>query len=67
MSCILEFSYGPQVFLGFYRREGRSEGTPIEWERDVDVFVAISPPILVENSVVTLRPSEVAIQERYEK
>ena len=48
--------------------EGRSDETLIEWERDVDVLVAIfSPYILVEKSVVKLRPSETAIHERYEK
>ena len=38
----VEFSYRPQVFNGFYRGEGRSEGTLVEWERDIDVLVAIS-------------------------
>ena len=43
--------------------EGRSDGTLIEWERDVDVLVGIlSPIILVEKSVVKLRPSEAAVQ-----
>ena len=28
-------------FLRFYREEGRSDGTLIEWLRDVDVLVAI--------------------------
>ena len=41
---MLEFSYQPQVFYGFYRGKVRSDGTLIEWERDVDVLVAISPP-----------------------
>ena len=50
------------------RGEGRSDGTLMEWKRDVDVFVAISSPlILVEKSIVKLRPSEAAIQRRYEK
>ena len=58
----------PQVYYGFYRGEGRIDKTLIEWNRDVDVFVAISfPLILVEKSVVKLRPSEAAIQGRYEK
>ena len=65
---MLEFSYQRQVFYGFYRGKVRSDRTLIEWERDVDVLVAISSPlILVEKSVVKLQPSEAAIQGRYEK
>ena len=68
MSRMFEFSYRPQVLYGFYRGEGRSDGTLIEWERHVDVLVAISSSlILVEKSVFKLRPSEAAIQWRYEK
>ena len=60
----LDFSYQPQVFSGFYRGEDR---TLIEWDKDVDVLVAIPPPlILVEKSVVKLQPSEAAVQDRYE-
>ena len=45
-----------------------SDRTLIEWERDVDVLVAISSTLtLIEESVVKLRPSEAAIQGRYEK
>ena len=55
VSHILEFSYWHQAFYGFYRREVKSDGTLIEWERDADVLVAISSPlILVEKSVVKL-------------
>ena len=67
---MLENSYQPQVYYGFYREKGRSEGTLIEWGIDVDVLVAVLPPpplIWVEKSVVKLRPSEAAIQRRYEK
>ena len=65
---MLEFSYRHQVFYGFYRGEGRSDGTLIESERVVDVLVAISSPlILVEKSVVKLQLLEAAIQGRYEK
>ena len=54
-----EFSYRHQHFYGFYRGEVRSDGTLIEWERDVDVLVAISSPlILVEKSVVKLTSFE---------
>ena len=64
---MLEFSYRPQVFYGFYRGEGRIDGTLIESERDVDVLVAISSPlIVVEKNVVKLQPLEAAIQGRYE-
>ena len=64
---MLEFSYRPQVFYGFYRGR-RSDRTLIEWERDVDVLVAISSPIiLVEKRVVKLQPLEAAIQGRYER
>ena len=54
---MLEFSYRPQFFYGFFRREGRSDGsdgTVIEWDRDVDIVVA-------EKSL------EAVIQELYEK
>ena len=65
---MLEFSYQPQVFYAFYRGEERSDGTLTEWERDVDVLVAISSPlILVEKSGVKLQPLKAAIQGRYEK
>ena len=65
---MLEFSYRPQGFYDFYRGEGRTDGTLTEWERDVDILVAISSPlILVEKNVVKLRHSEAAIQRRYEK
>ena len=65
---MIEFSYRPQVFYGFYRGEGRSDGILIEKERDVDVLVAISSSfILLEKSVVKLRPLEAAIQGKYEK
>ena len=68
VSRMLQFSYRFQVFYGFYRGEGRSDGTLIEWDRDVDVLVTISSPlILVEKSVVKLSPSEAVIQGRYEK
>ena len=54
-----EFSYRYQHFYGFYRVEVRSDGTLIEWERDVHVLVAISSPlILVEKSVVKLTSFE---------
>ena len=55
-------------FLYFYRGWGRSEGTLIESERDIDVLVVISSLlILVEKSVVKPWPLEAAIQGRYEK
>ena len=54
-----EFSYRHQHFYGFYRGEVRSDGTLIEWERYVDVLVAISSPlILVEKSVIKLTSFE---------
>ena len=54
-----EFFYRPQEFYGFYRVEGRSDRTLIEWEGDVDVFVTISSPnILVEKSVVKLQKEQ---------
>ena len=56
---MLEFSYRPRVFYGFYKGEGRSDGTLIKWERDVDVLMAISSPlILVEKSAVKLRKQQ---------
>ena len=65
---MLGFSYRPQVFYRFYRGEVRTDGTLIEWGRDVDVLVAISfPLILVEKSAVKLQPSKAADQKRYEK
>ena len=56
---MLEFSYRPRVFYSFYKGEGRSDGTLIKWERDVDVLMAISSPlILVEESAVKLRKQQ---------
>ena len=49
--------------------EGRGgvTGTLTKWEKDVDVLVAISSPlILVGKNVVKLRPSEAAILGRYD-
>ena len=58
----------PSGFYCFYRGEAKNDGTLIEWEKNVDVFVAISSFfILVENKVVKLRPLNAAIQGRYEK
>ena len=54
-----EFSYQHQDFYGFYRGEVRGDGTLIKWERDVDVLVVISCPlILVEKSVVKLQKQQ---------
>ena len=51
----------------FTEGEGRSYGTQLEWERHADVLAAISSLfIFVERSFVKLRPSEAAIQGRYE-
>ena len=48
-----------QNFYGFYRGEVRSDGTLIESERDVDVLVDISYPlILAEKSVVKLQKQQ---------
>ena len=56
---LLEFYYRPQNFYGFYRGKVMSDRTLIEWERDVDVLVAISfPLILVEKSVVKLQKQQ---------
>ena len=38
---MLEFTYQPQVFHCFYRGEGRSDGTLIEWDSDLGVFVLL--------------------------
>ena len=32
-----------RFFDAFYRREGRSDGILIEWDRDVDVLVTLFP------------------------
>ena len=54
-----EFSYQHQDFYVFYRGEVRSGETLIEWERNVDVLVAISFSfILIENSVVKLQKQQ---------
>ena len=54
-----EFSYRHQDFYVFNRGEVRSDGTLIEWERDVDVLVAISSLlILVEKSYVTFQKQQ---------
>ena len=56
VSHMPESSYRHKDLYGFYRGEVSSDGTLIEWERDVDVLVAISSPfILVEKSVVKLQ------------
>ena len=39
MSRMLGFSYRSQVFYGFYRGEGRSDGTLVEYDKDVDVVL----------------------------
>ena len=31
---MFEFSGRPQIFYGFYKGEGRSDGTVVEWGRD---------------------------------
>ena len=43
MSRMLKVFYRPQILYGFYRREGRSDGTLIEWGRNV-VLVTVFPP-----------------------
>ena len=60
---MFEFSYRPQVFYVFYRGEGRNDGIPIEWGKNVDVPVLVFPPphFLVGKSVVKLQSSEAAI------
>ena len=59
---MLEFSYRPQIFYSFYRREGRSGGTLIEWGSYVDVLVPVlPPPHFRRENVVKLRSSEAAI------
>ena len=66
-SRMLELHYRPHIFCEFYRSKGRNDGTLMEWE-NVDVLKAIcSLLILIENSVVKLRPWKAAIQGRYEK
>ena len=56
---LLEFYYRPQNFYGFYRGKVMSDRTLIEWERDVDVLVAIFfPLILVEKGVVKLQKQQ---------
>ena len=44
VSCMLEFSYRPYVFYSFYRGEGRSDGTVMEWDMDVNVKRQPSEP-----------------------
>ena len=52
----------PQVFYGFYRREGRCDGILIEQDRGVDVLVFVFLLlVLVEKSIVKLRASKAAI------
>ena len=47
---MLEFSYRPQVFYGFYRGEGRSDGTLMELDRDVDVLVLLNSDLRKQQS-----------------
>ena len=59
VSHMLEFSYWHQNIYGFYGGEVRSDGTLKEWERYVDVLVAISSPlILVGKSVVKFQKQQ---------
>ena len=51
----------------FPEERGGVTGTLTKWEKDADVLVAISSPlILVGKNVVKLRPSEAAILGRYD-
>ena len=50
VSRMLEFSYRLQAFYGFYRGEGRSDGTLIELDRDVDVFVLLNSDLQKQQS-----------------
>ena len=52
VSYMPEFSYRHQDFYGFYRGQVRSDGTLIEWERDVDVLAAISSPSFSKRRVL---------------
>ena len=47
---MLEFSYRPQFFYGFYRGEGRSDGTLMELGRDVDVLVLLNSNLRKQQS-----------------
>ena len=47
---MLEFSYQPQFFYGFYRGEGRSDGTLMELGRDVDVLVLLNSNLRKQQS-----------------
>ena len=37
VSHMLDFRF----FYGFYKREGKSDRVPIEWDRDVNVFMTV--------------------------
>ena len=52
---MLEFSYRPQVFYGFYRREGRSDGTLLELDRDV--LVVLNADLRKQQSRVGIKNS----------
>ena len=47
---MLKFSYQPQVFYGFYRGEGSSDGTLIEWGRDVNILVLLNSDLRKQQS-----------------
>ena len=50
---MLEFFYRLQVFYGFYRGEGRNNGTLEELDKGVyDLMTMASPLTLLEKSVV---------------
>ena len=54
-----EFSCRLEDFNGFYKVEVKSDGTLIEWERDVGVLVAIPfLLVLVEKSVVKFQKQQ---------
>ena len=50
MSRMLQFSYRPRRFYGFYRGEGRSYETLTEWDRHVDVLVFLNSDLRKQQS-----------------
>ena len=47
---MLEFSYRPQIFDGFYRGERRSNGTLIGWDRHVNVLLLLNSDLWKQQS-----------------
>ena len=49
LAC-LNFLIDLRFFYGFYRGEGRSDGTLLEWDKGVDVILLLNPGLRKQQS-----------------